>query len=717
MQSHLKNTVRKMPYSKPANIQTLYCQLCKVSCAGEQSYKEHCEGQKHKKKEINPNKKADGKNFYFCDLCQVPCSCLDSYNAHLSGKNHLKVCNLQTKLGKEIPPELIAPIMRQENSQNLSENETLKTNNTVRVIGTPAINFVKGESLRTMAGEVVEIKNMEKTESNEQNIDNEQDNVDTADDTTQNSTQNQTAVESTQSQTDEQIPLLHEPIPDNIMLSNNDPIGLEFIFEYRMQGSKATYYSCDLCDCKFSEKNAKEQHVRGKRHHKAYNKHIKNNSQNIPSIKITMCNQNSQEDRTPPPLENLSTLPLNKPPKIASLLNNHQASTSRPISSTPSVRRSILDETIYIGSDCNELSYINHEASFMNDFDIKFEVSEHMSNDDKYMYKKHSEIIPKEEEIKMFYKKTLIVEKVLKEISDEFFQNLQKFNELFKLSTDNRERILAGELRAGLFGKKLLLNGEKTIDLILICSVKPNVQLLKKLTELLTIKLESLNEDFKLTENVPEAAIDIMTTNDCLIRINLTSLKFRSSEDNFSQANDDCNKESNNENSEEMLDKEKCLGALTSLRRIKWYQNKIHPFSPCPMIVRILRDLCKRDETWKPITDWCLELICERVFSSCLNRPTPSEALRCILQALSAGIILIDPLNKDNVILPDPCEFGCKDALDCLDEKQRIDITESAKKLIQLVLFNKIYQVLDTSILKDENNTDKLNGNDQSKLI
>lgn len=33
------------------DVQQLYCEICKISCAGQQTLKEHLEGQKHKKKE------------------------------------------------------------------------------------------------------------------------------------------------------------------------------------------------------------------------------------------------------------------------------------------------------------------------------------------------------------------------------------------------------------------------------------------------------------------------------------------------------------------------------------------------------------------------------------------------------------------------------------------------------------------------------------------
>ena len=70
------------------------------------------------------------------------------------------------------------------------------------------------------------------------------------------------------------------------------------------------------------------------------------------------------------------------------------------------------------------------------------------------------------------------------------------------------------------------------------------------------------------------------------------------------------------------------------------------------MLIRILRDLTKRIDEWSPLTSWSLELITERIFSNCLNRPTISEAFKYFLQTLASGIILINPQNINNIILP-----------------------------------------------------------------
>lgn len=49
------------------------------------------------------------------------------------------------------------------------------------------------------------------------------------------------------------------------------PVGEEFIDEKRdLTTGKLIEYSCKLCDCKFGDPNAKEIHLKGRRHRLQY---------------------------------------------------------------------------------------------------------------------------------------------------------------------------------------------------------------------------------------------------------------------------------------------------------------------------------------------------------------------------------------------------------------------------------------------------------------
>lgn len=103
----------RRPKPPPKAQQLHYCDVCRISCAGPQTYKEHLEGQKHKKKEAAvklaaagasaASGRAAGGSSLRCELCDVTCTGADAYAAHVRGIKHQKVVKLHTMLGKPIP--------------------------------------------------------------------------------------------------------------------------------------------------------------------------------------------------------------------------------------------------------------------------------------------------------------------------------------------------------------------------------------------------------------------------------------------------------------------------------------------------------------------------------------------------------------------------------------------------------------------------------------
>lgn len=84
-----------------SNVQQFYCEVCKITCAGQQTYNEHIQGQRHKKKEAankDPTKQMLPRNkvSFKCDICNVTCTGRDTYDAHVKGGKHQKVRTLYT---------------------------------------------------------------------------------------------------------------------------------------------------------------------------------------------------------------------------------------------------------------------------------------------------------------------------------------------------------------------------------------------------------------------------------------------------------------------------------------------------------------------------------------------------------------------------------------------------------------------------------------------
>ena len=113
---------------KPQSLH--YCEVCKISCAGPQTYKEHLEGQKHKKKEVcmktgTAGPTTRGGNALRCELCDVTCTGSDAYAAHIRGAKHQKVVKLHTKLGKPIP--CVDPVLVTKGGSSSTNTPTTNT--------------------------------------------------------------------------------------------------------------------------------------------------------------------------------------------------------------------------------------------------------------------------------------------------------------------------------------------------------------------------------------------------------------------------------------------------------------------------------------------------------------------------------------------------------------------------------------------------------------
>ena len=158
--------VFKGPRIPPKPQQLHYCEVCKISCAGPQTYKEHLDGQKHKKKEASmktgvAGPTTRGGNALRCELCDVTCTGSDAYAAHIRGAKHQKVVKLHTKLGKPIPcvdPVLVtkgstgttntAPAGAQ-NITNLAKSGSGYTGAVARQPAVPKITFVGADKIKT----------------------------------------------------------------------------------------------------------------------------------------------------------------------------------------------------------------------------------------------------------------------------------------------------------------------------------------------------------------------------------------------------------------------------------------------------------------------------------------------------------------------------------------------------------------------------------------
>ncbi|XP_017272213.1 interleukin enhancer-binding factor 3 homolog isoform X2 [Kryptolebias marmoratus] len=317
-------------------------------------------------------------------------------------------------------------------------------------------------------------------------------------------------------------------------------------------------------------------------------------------------------------------------------------------------------------------------------------------NGDRHVMAKHSAIYPTQEELESVQNMVSHTERALKAVSDWLDKQEKGTTKSESDGTDTDKdseqkdqatRTLRGVMRVGLVAKGLLLKGDLDLELVLLCKDKPTVSLLKRVSENLATQLKTITEEkYVVTQNIREASIVIKNTKEppLTLTIHLTSPLVR----------EEMEKTVAGEtlsviDPPDVLDRQKCLTALASLRHAKWFQARANGLRSCVIVIRILRDLCTRIPTWAPLRGWPLELICEKAIGTG-NRPMGAgEALRRVLECVASGILL-----PDGPGIYDPCEKDPTDAIGHVGKQQREDITMSAQHALRLSAFAQLHKVL-----------------------
>uniref|UniRef100_A0A8C9LN40 Spermatid perinuclear RNA-binding protein n=1 Tax=Piliocolobus tephrosceles TaxID=591936 RepID=A0A8C9LN40_9PRIM len=320
------------------------------------------------------------------------------------------------------------------------------------------------------------------------------------------------------------------------------------------------------------------------------------------------------------------------------------------------------------------------------------------ANDDRHVMVKHSTIYPSPEELEAVQNMVSTVECALKHVSDwldetnkgtktEGETEAKKDEAGENYSKDQGGRTLCGVMRIGLVAKGLLIKDDMDLELVLMCKDKPTETLLNTVKDNLPIQIQKLTEEkYQVEQCVNEASIIIRNTKEptLTLKVILTSPLIRDELEKKDGENVSM------KDPPDLLDRQKCLNALASLRHAKWFQARANGLKSCVIVLRILRDLCNRVPTWAPLKGWPLELICEKSIGTC-NRPLGAgEALRRVMECLASGILL-----PGGPGLHDPCERDPTDALSYMTIQQKEDITHSAQHALRLSAFGQIYKVLE----------------------
>ncbi|XP_069465737.1 spermatid perinuclear RNA-binding protein isoform X2 [Ambystoma mexicanum] len=320
------------------------------------------------------------------------------------------------------------------------------------------------------------------------------------------------------------------------------------------------------------------------------------------------------------------------------------------------------------------------------------------NNDDRHVMAKHTTIYPSPEELKAVQDMVSTVECALKHVSDWMDEmsksvtgekdiSVPEDDSTENISRDQSGRSLCGVMRIGLVAKGLLIKDDMDLELVLMCKEKPSESLLATVKDNLPVQIQKLTkETYQVEQFTEEASLIIKNSTEpkLTLKVTLTSPLIRDEMDTKTEVENVAMKDP-----PDLLDRQKCLNALASLRHAKWFQARANGLKSCVIVLRILRDLCNRVPTWAPLKGWPLELICEKAIGTC-NRPLGAgEALRRVMECLAFGILL-----SGGPGLHDPCEKESTDALMHMTAQQREHITQSAQHALRLLAFGQIYKVL-----------------------
>ncbi|CAG5928946.1 unnamed protein product [Menidia menidia] len=381
---------------------------------------------------------------------------------------------------------------------------------------------------------------------------------------------------------------------------------------------------------------------------------------------------------------------------------------------------------------------------------------------DRTVMAKHAEVYPSAEELDAVQRIVSHVECALKTVSNTIDtpSDPSDYTEELSMMEDSKDRVLRGVMRVGLVAKGLILTGDRNLELVLLCSSKPTVTLLKDVAEQLAAQLKVISDEtYTVNHDPEEATIVVISTGETVLTltIHLTSPLIRTEQMSHTaeeEATSSVETQTVND-PPDVLDRQKCLTSLASLRHAKWFQRcadclrltrasssaarlgdrsevltflcscgdsestgaKVNDLNCAVVVIRVMRDLCNRVPTWSPLSGWPLELLVEKAISTSDRPMGAGESLRRVLECVASGILLegerphlhmtlferivfslvatfLCVCFKDGPGVKDPCEKEEMDSMAGLTVQQCEDITQSAQLALRLCAFGQMHKVL-----------------------
>uniref|UniRef100_A0A8D0HFJ4 Zinc finger RNA-binding protein n=1 Tax=Sphenodon punctatus TaxID=8508 RepID=A0A8D0HFJ4_SPHPU len=663
------------PKGPPKQPQLHYCDICKISCAGPQTYREHLEGQKHKKKEAaqktggQANSGPRGVQTQLrCELCDVSCTGADAYAAHIRGAKHQKVVKLHTKLGKPIPS--IEPVL-----VNSGPGPTVGTASKQTVHAATATSVAPAKPTTSSASNISKSVPVKKPITSKITFTG-------ANKVQTSSTKPEEAkVSPPKAELQNEQPT-HDSLGDGPAgLLDVQPVGHDYVEEVHNEEGKMIRFHCKLCECSFNDPNAKDMHLKGRRHRLQYKKKV---NPDLPvEIKPSNRARKMHEEKM-------------KKQKQKDMLKRRREEEQRWHMEMRRYEeemywRRVEEEQLYWEEQRRRIAADWRPPPLMGRPGMPvpplLPTRRPDSSDDRHIMTKHSSIYPTEEELQAIQKVVSHSELALKLVSDSLTEQESEKEEESKEKgkTDGAARILKGVMRVGVLAKGLLLRGDRNVHLILLSAQKPTHTLLKNIVEQLPKQLLTLTEDeYEVSSSAEEASLVITSCKEPKMQVTVSVTSPLMRED----ASDDKEEEFHFDPSD-ILSQQKCVESLAALRHAKWFQARANGLQSCVIIIRVLRDLCQRVPTWAALPGWAMELLVEKALSSATGPLSPGDAMRRVLECVATGTLLIGGPG-----LQDPCEKDQMDALETMSSQEREDVTASAQHALRMLAFRQIHKVL-----------------------
>lgn len=296
---------------------------------------------------------------------------------------------------------------------------------------------------------------------------------------------------------------------------------------------------------------------------------------------------------------------------------------------------------------------------------------------------------------------------------------------------DEANRKLKGVFRVGLIEKALFLKSDRFVQLVILTAKQPNYLLVKRILDELensSLFQEQTPEEFSLQNlklNKEEALLKSQACSYLTYQLNNEDYLFKLS---FSSL--ELNKEPLEELGPEdyYLPVEKCQESLSEMNKTKWFNSRLKHISNSLLILRILRDLCKRNPTWSILNDNLLEILVEKCFARNKYEDLTLK-FRQVFELLSAGCLYLPLLQYSSKSFNNQQEetevFGLLDTetkenlFESLDLTKREELTQNAQQCLRLVVFNKVHELLGIELIQATKNlqTEELNKTEEAQVV